>query len=181
MELAWVCPVRQLGSISCVRARFLLSSRRPACDLLASVWQLGSRCRSLYHGVKVSSWCCRQAQRWKHRLHAVCCLQQRPVPCLRLGFVSGFQFDQLTGNLCCSHIVLELCLSIKRTQMCTLQETDGRKLVKIRQYLFFCLKVCDSHNTNESQKHYLNNRSQIQTYANGTAVSGDVCSRVFLG
>lgn len=153
----------------------------PACDLLASAWQLGSRCRSLCHRVKVSSWCCLRAQRWKPRLHAVCCLQQGPVPCLRLGFLSRFQFHYLTVNLCCSHIVLETCHSIKYTQMCTLKETDGRKLVKIRQYLFFCLKVCDSHNTNESQKHYLNNRSQIQTCANGMAVLGYVCSTVFLG
>lgn len=98
-----------------------------------------------------------------------------------MGFLSRFQFDYLTVNLCCSHIVLETCNSITYTQMCTLKETGGRKLVKIRQYLFFCLKVHDSHNTNESQKHYLNNRSQIQTCANGMAVSGYVCSRAFLG
>lgn len=57
----------------------------PACDLLASAWQLGSQCRSLCHGVKVSSWCCLQAQRWKHRLHAVCCLQQEACAVLAPG------------------------------------------------------------------------------------------------
>lgn len=96
------------------------------------------------------------------------------------GFLSRFQFHYLTESLCCSHVVSETCHSMTCTQLCTLEETDGRTLVKIRQYLFFCLKVCDSHNTNESQKHYLNNRSQIQTCANGMAISG-LCAAGYFG